>query len=488
MGSIASEADSALGLRIVPIVLPEPSRRAVAARFTHAVLSAGRHLGPLARSARRRSSSLSPAETEGHATAHALRLVFDDLAGTFTKFGQLIGSSPGLFGDDVAGEFRACLDAGPPVPFSQVRAVIESELGQPLDAVFSWLDATPLAAASIAVVHRGQLRDGRMVAVKVLRPGIESVVATDLAVMRPLFMFLARHVALGLTPVLPGLVDGLAIQIAEELDLTNEVRSLHHFRAVVDRLDLALLHVPEPVDELCGRRVLTMDLLDAIAIDDVAGAELQGIDPRSLLQQAIQLWFATSLVDGVFHGDIHAGNLLVTTEGRLGLVDWGIVGRLDAETHLFFRRLIEGCLGDESAWADVRAAFLKAYGPSLQHDLGMSDEQMIGFIRTTILALMTSPLAEVDLRLLMGPPAAREASADAPRQTMRDKVRYWWGERRRVRRMLESEGAGSEFDRGTFLLSKQLLYLERYGKLYLPDVPLVWDADAFRRMLASSPV
>jgi ubiquinone biosynthesis protein len=471
------------GLRIEPITLPSPSRQAVAARFTSALLSAGRHLGPLARRSRRRPTGPS---AEGHATAHALRLMFDDLAATFTKFGQLIGSSPGLFGDEVAGEFRACLDAGPPVPFPAVRAVIEAELGRPLDEVFASLDPAPLAAASIAVVHRGELRDGRLVAVKVLRPGIESVVATDIAVMRPLFRLLARQVALGLTPVLPGLVDGLAIQIAEELDLRNELRSMHHFRAVVDRLDLALLHVPEPIDDLCSRRVLTMELLDAIAIDDVAGAESMGIDPRPLLREAIQLWFATSLVDGVFHGDIHAGNLLVTREGRLGLVDWGIVGRLDAETHQFFRRLIEGCLGDESAWSDVRAAFLKAYGPSLQHDLGMTDEQMIGFIRTTILALMTSPLADVDLRLLMGPPAAQDASVDLPRQTVTAKYRYWRGERRRVRRMLDSEGAGSDFDRGTFLLSKQLLYLERYGKLYLPDTPLVWDAEAFRRMLASS--
>jgi hypothetical protein len=100
---------------------------------------------------------------------------------------------------------------------------------------------------------------------------------------------------------------------------------------------------------------------------------------------------------------------------------------------------------------------------------------------------MTSPLADVDLRLLMGPPAAREANAMARRQTVTDRYRYWQGERRRVRRMLDSEGAGSDFDRGTFLLSKQLLYLERYGNLYLPDVPLVWDAEAFRRMLAGTP-
>jgi ubiquinone biosynthesis protein len=480
--AIADDTEAATGLRIEPIVLPTPSRQAVAARFTSALLSVGRHLGPLARRSRRTSASAA----NGHATAHALRLVFDDLAATFTKFGQLIGSSPGLFGDEVAGEFRACLDAGPPVPFAQVRAALESELGRPLDEVFASFEPTPLAAASIAVVHRAQLLDGRSVAVKVLRPGIESVVATDIAVMRPLFMVLARQVALGLTPALPGLVDGLAIQIAEELDLTNEVRSLHHFRAVVDRLDLPLLHLPEPIDELSSRRVLTMEFLDAIAIDDVAGAEAMGIDPRPLLQQAIQLWFATSLCDGVFHGDIHAGNLLVTREGRLGLVDWGIVGRLDDETHRFFRRMIEGCLGDESAWPDVRAAFLKAYGPGLQHDLGMSDEQMVAFIRTTILALMTSPLAEVDLRMLMGPPTGRDASAPAASGPA-DKFRYWRGERRRVRRMLDSAGAGSDFDRGTFLLSKQLLYLERYGKLYLPDTPLVWDTDAFRRMLASSP-
>src|SRR6185295_1377202 len=124
--------------------------------------------------------------------------------------------------------------------------------------------------------------------------------------------------------------------------------------------------IPEPFPALSGPRMLTMEYLDGVPIDDVARIAELGADPRPLIEQLVRGWFITALRDGTFHADVHAGNLLLLRDGRVGVVDWGIVGRLDARTHRFLRRTIEGALGDETAWDDIAADLLAAYGPALR--------------------------------------------------------------------------------------------------------------------------
>src|SRR5262249_55668912 len=135
-------------LVIEPTALPAPSKREVARRVAHAVGRATVHL----------VSARKAGKLDELAVAGTIRKTFEDLGGTFSKFGQLIASSPSIFGDNVAHEFRGFLDSGPPVPFAQVRRVVEADLGLPLEAVYAWFDATPIAAASLAVVHRAELR------------------------------------------------------------------------------------------------------------------------------------------------------------------------------------------------------------------------------------------------------------------------------------------------------------------------------------------
>ena len=138
------------------------------------------------------------------------------------KFGQIIASSPGMFGDDVADEFRACLDTGPPVPFPDVRQRVEEDLGLSLRDAFAEFEPEPIGTASIAVVHRARLLDGRTVAVKVLRPEIEHVVATDLDLMQPLLEILVRQTGDQMAGSTLQLLDGFRVQIGEEMDLRNE--------------------------------------------------------------------------------------------------------------------------------------------------------------------------------------------------------------------------------------------------------------------------
>ena len=439
-------------------------------RLAHALGSAAWRFGPVA--ARRKSAPV------------ALREVFDDLGGTFTKFGQLIGSAPSLFGEEVAAVFRGCLDAGPPVPFRSVRVVVETELGRPLEQAFATFEETPLAAASIAVVHRAVLHDGTPVAVKILRPGIEHMVATDLAVLRPLFGWIGRNVAVGVAGTLPGLIDGLQEQIVEELDLRREATSIEWFAGLLAEMDLPLVRVPAVHRELSGRQVLTMELLDGVAIDDVATLEAQGVDVRPGVEQVLKAFFATALCTGTFHGDVHAGNLLVDREGRIGVLDWGIVGRMDERTHRWFRRMIEGALGDETAWEEVAEHFEAVYGSDLLDNLGMTREQGVAFVRSMIEPLFQLPFGQVDLRTMLLNAPVEESEAGRAR-TLWDRVQHWQAERRFQRTMAESGGIGSTFDRGTFLLSKQLVFLDRYGKLYLPDTPLLWDRAVFEGLLAA---
>ena len=339
-------------LVIEATALPVPTRGEVAARLTTAIRSASRHLV-----AARRGGKL-----DEMAVAGAIRRTFDDLGGTFTKFGQLIASSSSIFGEEVAHEFRGCLDSGPAVPFYDVRAVVEADLGRPLHEIYASFEAEPMAAASLAVVHRAVLVDGTPVAVKVLRPNVSRRIATDLAVLRPLCRFIARQVAVGIAGTLSGLVHGLEVQIAEELDFTNEARSLRWFRAALEEIGVDKLVVPAVYDDHCGPHVITMEMLDGVPVDDAKAIAALGVDPIPLLHECIRVWFATTLCAGAFHGDVHAGNVLVRANGTLALLDWGIVGRFDAATALFFRRMIEGVLGDDDAWDDVAAHVKITYG------------------------------------------------------------------------------------------------------------------------------
>jgi ubiquinone biosynthesis protein len=271
-----------------------------------------------------------------------------------------------------------------PVPFDEVRGMVELALGAPLASAFAEFEEAPIGSASIAVVHRARLHGGRRVAVKVLRPDIEAQVATDLRLMGPLFDFLAFRVGIPEAGQLVRQLDGFREQLAEELDLRNEARAMIHHRELLAHLGLSMIVVPEPLPALSGQCVLTMEYLDGIPIDDVAGIAAHGLEPRPLLEQLVRAWFITALRDGTFHGDVHAGNLLLLHDKRVGVLDWGIVGRLDAHTHQFLRRSIEGALGDESAWDDVARELLAAYGPALIESLGLDERTLARFSRNIL--------------------------------------------------------------------------------------------------------
>jgi predicted unusual protein kinase regulating ubiquinone biosynthesis (AarF/ABC1/UbiB family) len=424
------------------------------------------------------------------ATARAIRLAFEQLGATYVKFGQFVGSTPDIVGSEAAEEFRSCLDTGPAVPPGTVRSIVESELGRPLSEAYASFDLRPFASASIAVVHRATLHDGREVAVKILRPGMEEVVATDLAILEAPVRFLASQGS-DLAMNLLGYLIGLREQVAEELDLRNEARSMIYFRQVLSELDLSRLVVPRVQEDLSTRHVLTMDFLEGVPIDDLAAIREMGVhDPEELVRALFRAWMLTAVRFRAFHADIHAGNLILLPDGRLGIVDWGIIARLEPDTHQMLRNLIRAALGEDEAWGDITAYVIKIQGSTLRDGLGLNDEQIGRLVRAMMEPIMTEPVGEVSMATLFGgtEDTIEQATGQPPiKRSLNDRLRLLWTQRKANRVALKDGLLDTSFQRAGFLAGKQLVYLERYWKMYLPEAPLLNDPEFFEALLAEAP-
>mgnify|MGYP001225461454 CR=1 FL=1 len=324
---------------------------------------------------------------------------------------------------------------------------------------------------------------------KVLRPGIERRVAVDMDLFEPLLQIVARTTGEYVAGQLLQMLDGFRLQLGEELDLRNERRAIEHMGELLQIVELPLVCVPRTYPELSGSRCLTMEFLDGIPVDDLARIESFGVDPAPVVTQTVKGFLLTTIRWGFFHGDVHAGNLLLLRDGRIGVIDWGIIGRLDPDTHQFFRRVVEAALGDEDAWGDIAAMASKVYGPVLV-ELGMSEDDLTTFMRMMMLPLLTQPFGQVSLVDILNAPQKKVAEArgfEAERLSVRIVIKRF-REQRRLRLLVEAEGINeSEFERGMFLLTKALMYFERYGKMYMSEQALFEDETFFRAALAAQP-
>lgn len=471
-----------------PIPLPSPGPKTSAKRMLKSAFAVARHSAPEAvRYARGRVRG-EPAEY--NPAVRSLRHAFGDLGATYVKFGQFVGSAPDIVGESVADEFRSCLDAGPPIPFEDVRRTIEEDLGRPLEALFAEFDEQPLAAASIAAVHRARLPGGERVAVKVLRPRMEETVAADLGVMT-LPVRIAAEQGFDRAMDLLGFLVGLREQVAEELDLRNEARAMVAFRDVLAELGLDLLVVPRVYPELSSRRVLTMEYLDGVPLDAMEDIERMGLDPRPYVRQLLQAWILTADRFRAFHADIHAGNLLILrgdggATARLAMLDWGIVCRLDDVTHRMVHLILRASIGEEDAWDDLCDHFMRIQGQSLVDGFGLTQEQGRKLLRNLLEPIITQPVGAVSMSSLFGNSDDAVFLATGERPVKRSLVEQLRHNRRvaKTNRLKIRDGVPEDpTQRAAFLAAKQLVYLERYWKLYLPEEPLLGDHDFIRRVL-----
>jgi ubiquinone biosynthesis protein len=332
-----------------------------------------------------------------------LRLAAEALGPTYIKLGQIISSGEGLFPAELVGEFKLCRDQVRAEPWDVVRRVVEEDLGRTVESVFERFERTPLAAASIAQVHAARLRTGEEVVVKVQRPQVASLVRKDLRVMAHLAPHLVGRIPVAALANPPALVELFADTIVEELDFRIEAANMIDVARMLRHLDQDGYVVPRPHPELVTRRVLVMERLSGFNFDDVAGMKDAGIDTEAVIRTGMIAFMEGALIQGVFHGDLHGGNLFVMADGRTALLDFGIVGRLEGDRRLAFLRLMmtataNDVRGQLAALRDLGALPMDTDLDAVIRDLGLdkppvdpttlSGEQLVAEVQRVVKALL----------------------------------------------------------------------------------------------------
>ena len=276
-----------------------------------------------------------------------LREAAEDLGPTYIKLGQIISSGAGIFPDELVAQFSLLRDKVPAESFEVVREVVESDLGRPLEDVFATFDRKPLAAASIAQVHVATLHTGEEVVVKVQRPTIRTQVYRDLEVMAWLAPFLIGRIPVSALANPPALVELFTETITEELDFRLEAENMLDVAEAFAQLDQRGFVVARPHPTLVTRRVLVMERLSGYGWEDIDGMIAAGISGHDVVRTGMVGFTEGAMVQGIFHGDLHGGNLFVLEDGRIALLDFGITARMTEKERLaFLRMMITGATGD----------------------------------------------------------------------------------------------------------------------------------------------
>jgi len=251
----------------------------------------------------------------------------EELGPTFIKLGQLLSTRSDLLPGPYLDALARLQDKVEPFSFAEVEEIVSNELGVRLSKAFEEFESEPLAAASLGQVHRARMRDGRQVAVKVQRPGIQKVILEDLEAFEQIAGVVDRHTDVGRRFAFRDMLDEFRKTLLRELDYRREAQNLTLLAANLKAYDR--LVIPRPIDDYTTSRVLTMDYVKGTKITDLSPLARIDVDGRALAEDLCRAYLDQILVDGFFHADPHPGNLLVTDDGRLALLDLGMVARLE---------------------------------------------------------------------------------------------------------------------------------------------------------------
>lgn len=281
-----------------------------------------RGLLPLAQ----RLNGIGGGEVGPDTQATHLRLAFEALGTTFIKLGQVLSTRSDLLSPEYISELVKLQDATPPVSYAQIAAVFEAELGVSPEKVFARFDPTPLASASIGQAHAARLPSGEEVVVKIQRPGVATLVERDLEVFLDLAGLVARYTDFGRDYDVLGLAQEFAFNLRCELNYVREGQNAERFRrAFADDPDL---YIPRVYWDYTTERVIVLERLDGVKVNNLDAIEAAGIERKQVAANSVRLMLEEMFVHGFFHADPHPGNLHVLADGRIGMLDFGMVGRL----------------------------------------------------------------------------------------------------------------------------------------------------------------
>src|SRR6266480_5363789 len=266
-------------------------------------------------------------EEEDHAAGLASAL--EELGPCFIKLGQLMSTRPDLLPANYIEALSRLQNTVMPVPSDKVTAIIESELGAPLSELFASFDCEPLATASMAQVHRAFLYDGSEVAVKVQRPGSRQRIEIDIEILHEVARFASRFTPYGKRYGFLQIVRELERSLSQELDFRQEAESTRLIGKQIS--EFKLLTTPTVYSEYTTRRVLTLSFVHGRQLAEVSREELNSLDSRSIAKELLSAYLKQMVIDGVFHCDPHPGNIFLADDSRLALMDFGMVGRFDAD-------------------------------------------------------------------------------------------------------------------------------------------------------------
>ncbi|HEY6034072.1 MAG TPA: AarF/UbiB family protein [Kofleriaceae bacterium] len=377
-----------------------------------------------------------------------MRMFCEDLGPTFIKFGQIVASSAGMFPDAYVKEFQKVLDRVKPFPFEDVQRTLVEEFGAEKAAHLIDIEPKQLASASIAQVHTAKLRDGTPVVIKVQRPGIIPRCMADMKIMR----FMAKQLAKFkrdadlANPV--GVIDDFTKTLTEELDFRKEAENLDKFNDIMRELGHKHIRAPVPQHEYTTRKVLVMERFSGLRVDKFEEIKAKGIDGESKLVDGLRAWFQCVVFYGFFHGDVHAGNLMLLDDNTIGFLDFGIVGRFDDKArYLVTDYMIAFASGNYKRLAEI---IVEMSGAPDKLDM----DGFIGDLKETYGPLLTLSFGQVNYADFL-PGIQRTAT------------------RHRMR-------MPNEF----ILITKQLLYFDRYAKALAPKLNVFTDPRLVLGMMA----
>jgi ubiquinone biosynthesis protein len=287
--------------------------------------------------------------------AEELATDLEQLGPTFIKLGQLLSTRGDLLPEPYLEALGRLQDQIEPFSFDEVEQIVSSELGGRLSKLFAEFDREPTAAASLAQVHRARMRDGRMVVVKVQRPGVREIIVKDLEALEEISEFIDAHTEIGKRYEFSNMLSDLRQSLLRELDFNREAGNLRRLRTSLREFER--LVIPEPIEDFTTSRVLTMDYLAGKKITGLSPLRLMELDGPALSEELFRAYLKQILVDGFFHADPHPGNVLITDDDRIAIIDLGMVGHISGSFQENLLRLLlaisEG-RGDEAAEVSMR--------------------------------------------------------------------------------------------------------------------------------------